>query len=213
MASNFPKLPGYVPTHDPTNVNHKKVSHVKLEEIRNAKNVTVPLHSLPRQVQKDFMPEKTDMSKSFSHVQYPCHVGEDRGELYEPTFVKLDKQVLRFYGYFKEAVVESRLENFRIRKLVLFYFLEDRSVMITEPKMVNSGTPQGAFLKRQMIIKQDGSQMPFEPTDFRVGLDMGICGRSIRIYDCDQYTREFFDNCAQPQGEPLTCPTDSFCDA
>jgi len=93
MASNFPKLPGYVPTHDPTNVNHKKVSHVKLEEIRNAKNVTVPLHSLPRQVQKDFMPEKTDMSKSFSHVQYPCHVGEDRGELYEPTFVKLDKQV------------------------------------------------------------------------------------------------------------------------
>jgi hypothetical protein len=41
--------------------------------------------------------------------------------------------------------------------------------MITEPKIVNSGTPQGAFLKRQMIIRQDGSQMPFEPTDFRVG--------------------------------------------
>jgi hypothetical protein len=35
--------------------------------------------------------------------------------------------------------------------------------------------------------------MPFEPTDFRVGLDIGICGRSIRIYDCDQYTKEFFD--------------------
>jgi len=48
MASNFPKLPGYVPTHDPTNVNHKKVSHIKLEEIRNAKNVVVPLHALPR---------------------------------------------------------------------------------------------------------------------------------------------------------------------
>jgi hypothetical protein len=43
-----------------------------------------------------------------------------------------------------------------------------------------------------MVIKQDGSQMPFEPTDFRVGLDIGICGRSIRIYDCDQYTREYF---------------------
>ena len=35
--------------------------------------------------------------------------------------------------------------------------------------------------------------MPFEPLDFKVGLDIGICGRSIRIYDCDQYTREFFD--------------------
>ena len=44
-----------------------------------------------------------------------------------------------------------------------------------------------------MVIKQDGSQMPFEPTDFRVGLDIGICGRSIRIYDADQYTREFFE--------------------
>lgn len=90
-------------------------------------------------------------------------------------------------------MVESRLENYRIRKLIIYYFLEDRSVLITEPKMVNSGTPQGAFFKRQMVLKQDGSQMPFQPTDFRVGLDIGICGRSIRIYDCDQYTREFFD--------------------
>jgi len=48
---------------------------------------------------------------------------------------------LRLYGYFKESVVESRLENFRIRKVTIFYFLEDRSIMITEPKMVNSGTP------------------------------------------------------------------------
>ena len=43
-----------------------------------------------------------------------------------------------------------------------------------------------------MVLKQDGSQMPFEPTDFRVGLDIGICGRAIRVYDCDDYTRSFF---------------------
>lgn len=108
---------------------------------------------------------------------------------------------MRFFGYFKESVVESRLENYRIRKLIIYYFLEDRSIMITEPKQVNSGTPQGAFLKRQMVIKQDGTQMPFEPTDFRVGLDIGICGRSIRIYDADQYTREFFMNVHQVQPE------------
>jgi len=89
--------------------------------------------------------------------------------------------------------VESRLENYRIRKLIIYYFLEDRSILITEPKQVNSGTPQGAFLKRQVVVKQDGSDMPFEPQDFRVGLDIGICGRAIRIYDADQYTREFFD--------------------
>ncbi len=105
-----------------------------------------------------------------------------------------DLKVLRFYGYFKEAVVESRLENCRVRKLIIFYYLEDRSIQLIEPKQTNSGCLQGIFLKRQMVIKQDGSQMPFEPTDFRVGLDLGLCGRSIRVYDCDQYTREFFEN-------------------
>ena len=99
---------------------------------------------------------------------------------------------MRFYGYFKESVVESRMENFRIRKLTIYYFLEDRSILISEPKQSNSGTMQGPFLKRQMVLKQDGSQMPFQPTDFRVGLDLGICGRAIRIYDCDDYTRSFF---------------------
>lgn len=48
-------------------------------------------------------------------------------------------------------------------------------------------------MKRQMVLRQDGTKMPFEPTDFTVGLDIGICGRAIRIYDCDPYTREFFD--------------------
>jgi hypothetical protein len=62
--------------------------------------------------------------------------------------VKLDKQVLRFYGYFKESVVESRLENMRIHNVLIYYFLEDKSIMIIEPKQVNSGVPQGAFLKR-----------------------------------------------------------------
>jgi hypothetical protein len=82
--------------------------------------------------------------------------------------------------------------------------------MITEPKQSNSGTPQGSFLKRQMVLRQDGSKMPFEPTDFRVGLDIGLCGRSIRVTDCDQYTREFFDNinCSQPPA--ISTPGDSF---
>jgi len=101
--------------------------------------------------------------------------------------------VLRFYGYFKESVVESRFENYRIRKLIILYHLEDHSIMISEPKQVNSGTPQGVFLKRQMVLKQDGSGLPMLPGDFRIGLDVGILGRSIRIYDCDEYTREFFE--------------------
>jgi hypothetical protein len=98
---------------------------------------------------------------------------------------------LRFYGYFKESVVESRLENFRIHSVLVYYFLEDKSIMIIEPKIVNSGVPQGAFLKRQMVLKGDGMS-PFMPEDFRVGVDIGIHGRSIRVTDADEYTRQFF---------------------
>jgi len=73
MASNFPKLPGYVPTHDPTLVNHKKISHVKLEQIRNAKNEEVPLYALPRPIQTQFVGEKNHASKSFSQEKFPNH--------------------------------------------------------------------------------------------------------------------------------------------
>jgi len=66
MASNFPKLPGFVPTHDPTITNHKKISHVKLATISNPKNLSVPLYSLPRPPVATFMGEKVEESKSFS---------------------------------------------------------------------------------------------------------------------------------------------------
>jgi len=93
MASNFPKLPGYVPTHDPTIVSHKKVSHVKLEKNRNGNNVEVPLYAVPRPPVAEFRPEKTDASKSLSQTQYVNHIGGNINEQFEPTFVKLDKQV------------------------------------------------------------------------------------------------------------------------
>ena len=97
---------------------------------------------------------------------------------------------MRFYCYFKEHVVESRLENERVRKAVVYYYLEDKSIMITEPKQTNSGVPQGLFLKRQVVVKPSGS--PFMPQDFGIGIDVGIFGRQLRIYDCDDYTRHFF---------------------
>ena len=65
--------------------------------------------------------------------------------------------------------------------------------MITEPKQTNSGQPQGAFLKRQVVLKPDGSGTPFMPDDFTIGADTGIYGRQIRIYNCDDYTRRFYE--------------------
>ena len=79
----------------------------------------------------------------------------------------LDKQVLRFFGFFQESVVESALETSKLRKVTLLYYLEDHSIQISEPRQVNSGTPQGIFLKRQTVLKPDGEPIYME--DLRVG--------------------------------------------
>ena len=95
MATNFPKLPGFVPTHDPTIVDHKKISHKKLEQIRNAKNVQVPLYQVPRAPSTSGLEAKPEECKSFSQTVFKNHFsqGKDIVSQFEPTFVKLDKHV------------------------------------------------------------------------------------------------------------------------
>ena len=63
------------------------------------------------------------------------------------------KKVLRFDAYFQEHVVENPNENYRIRKCLIYYYLDDETLYITEPKIENSGLPQGVFLKRQRVPK------------------------------------------------------------
>eukprot|EP00798_Chlamydomonas_sp_ICE-L_P024281 gene24281-9880_t len=105
-----------------------------------------------------------------------------------PQWVENDRKVLRFYGYFKESVTESNIENHRIRKVVIYYYLEDDSMQITEPKQDNSGIPQGNFVKRHKLTKDDGSF--FTPNDFMVGTEVTVYGRTFFLTDADSFTRE-----------------------
>jgi len=43
-----------------------------------------------------------------------------------------------------------------------------------------------------------------------VGQDITVYGKTFHIFDCDQYTREFFANVKQPQAVAEECPTDTF---
>ena len=60
---------------------------------------------------------------------------------HDPTWLKHDRQVLRFYAYFQEAVVEDPSENYRLRKCLIYYYLEDDTMHIMEGKVENSGIP------------------------------------------------------------------------
>merc|ERR1719424_1677778 len=70
-----------------------------------------------------------------------------------PAWLKHDRQVLRFSAYFQEPVHESPKENFRVRQCVVYFYLEDGTMMVVEPKVENSGIPQGTFVKRHRIPK------------------------------------------------------------
>ena len=113
-----------------------------------------------------------------------------------PAWVAFDRKVLRFNCYFKESVVESRLENYRVRNCTLYYYLEDDSMHISEPKVENSGIPQGerkgtVFLKRHRVPKADGSY--YTATDLAVGTELDLYGRVFKLTDADNFTRSFYE--------------------
>jgi len=125
-----------------------------------------------------------------------------------PAWDALDRHVLRFSGYFKESVVEANLENFRVRRAIIYYYLEDDTCQIQEPKIENSGMPQGQLIRRHRFPSVEGGYLKAE--DLRVGTVLQIYGRNIYITDCDPFTREYFEQAGIPQGPTEAEETDPF---
>lgn len=125
-----------------------------------------------------------------------------------PAYVALDRMVLRFFAYYKEAVHESRMENYRVRKVTVLYYLEDNTLQVNEPKEENSGIPQGAFIKRHHIPKGRGEF--YTVLDFQLGTDITFYGRTFRVVDCDAFTAQFFQENGLELGEPEDYPYNPF---
>lgn len=125
-----------------------------------------------------------------------------------PTWVAYDRKVLRFYAYFKEAVFSSQVENFRVRKCVIYYYLEDHSIHVAEPKIENSGIPQGVFIKRHRIPKSNNEYVSLN--DLAIGAELAIYGRVFRVVDTDEFTRQFFGQNGIDLGDPEDYPSDPF---
>lgn len=80
--------------------------------------------------------------------------------------------------------------------------MEDQKISINELKAVNSGIPQGTFMKKALVKKDD---RVMHPVDFRVGQDVSILGNTFHIYGCDELTRKFSianDREQEPNFEP-----------
>lgn len=121
-----------------------------------------------------------------------------------PRWVSLDCKVLRFFGYFKEAVTESYMENYRVRKVIVFYYLRDDTLQVSEPRAQNAGIPQGIFVKRHVVTRADGS--PITPRDLAVGTELEVYGRTFYLTGADDFTRDFYTANDCPLGPELAIP-------
>jgi hypothetical protein len=88
------------------------------------------------------------------------------------------------------------------------YYLEDGSLSITEPKVVNSGLPQGAFLKRHLAKMANGSV--FEPSCFKIGTELDIYERVFKVVGCDPFTRWFYKENGMEQPPDQEPPVDRY---
>lgn len=121
-----------------------------------------------------------------------------------PHWVTNDRRVLQFTAYFKEAVHESPMESFRVRRCEIFFHCEDGSLRVTEPRQENSGIPQGVFIKRHRVRAPDGERF-LSMEDLNVGRDLVLYGRTFHIVDCSGSTREHLEvlGVHVPPAEPL----------
>ena len=100
----------------------------------------------------------------------------------------------------------------RIRFCQIFFYLTDGTIHVTEPKVENSGIPQGLFVNRQRIPKKlncrDGEH--FTWSDFNISENITFYDRTFRIINCDDFTKSFLEAHGITLNNPEEMPQDRF---
>ncbi|KAI7846107.1 hypothetical protein COHA_000368 [Chlorella ohadii] len=187
--AKLPLIPGY--SVNPPN----PANHAKKQTLRFANGIAVPVEL----GQPDEAAALAALQESLKEWRIPSAgaAAAPAAASFVPSYVALDKKVLRYHGWFKEPVPDSPLESWRVRKVQLLYYLEDGSMQVTEPAEPNSGLVQGTLVRRHKIPRQGGGVLGLG--DLAVGAAVNIYGREVAIVDADAFTREQ----AVARGTPL----------
>lgn len=128
-----------------------------------------------------------------------------------PSWIAYDRQVLYFKGYFQEGVTESRQETYRVRNCKIYFYLEDDSIQIIEPVMKNSGMPQGTIVRRHRVPKPAPlDDQYYTVYDFNVGKDIIIYGKTFKLCDADDFTKNFLFKLGIKIGDPSSIPMNPY---
>ncbi|CAH0563867.1 unnamed protein product [Brassicogethes aeneus] len=135
-----------------------------------------------------------------------------RGEATEiPAWLCFDKQILVFEGFFQETLQEYRAAPFIVRKVKIFFYLEDGTIQVIEPKVKNSGISQGTLISRSRIRFPDPmSENFYDILDFNIGREVEFYGRVFKITQCDEFTRNFLNRCGIAVPDPIVEPSDPY---
>ncbi|KAK8885916.1 EF-hand domain-containing protein 1 [Tritrichomonas musculus] len=122
----------------------------------------------------------------------------DTSKPYTPDYNEInvpETVVLRFFAYFKQSVVESNDETYRVRYVRIYYYLEDNTLMVEEHKDRNAGMTQGVLLRRMRVLNPSAEVYGtyYNMEDFNIGKEVEICSVMYHIYDCDEFTRKFLE--------------------
>ncbi|XP_008058494.1 EF-hand domain-containing family member C2 [Carlito syrichta] len=131
---------------------------------------------------------------------YPKGEGTD-----VPSWIAFDKQVLSFDAYLEDE------ENYRIRYYKIYFYLEDDTIQVNEPELKNSGLPQGTFIRRHRIpLPPPDDDQFYTVYHFNISIDIVFYGRTFKIYDCDNFTKNFLKKIGVKLNSPGQCPDDPY---
>jgi len=136
-----------------------------------------------------------------------------RGEVVEvPAWIAYDKQILTFDAYYEETFKEIIGHNVVIHKCKIFFFLEDGTIKVVEPKVRDSGIPQGCLITRHRIRfpATGNSDDYYDILDFNVGKEVEFYGKNFKIVNCDAFTRKFLNRLGIAVPDPVPMPHDVY---
>ncbi|NXG78198.1 EFHC2 protein, partial [Baryphthengus martii] len=137
---------------------------------------------------------------------FPEGMGSDA-----PAWVAFDKQVLSFDAYVEEEVPDKNQELYRIRHCKIYFYLEDDTIQVVEPRVKNSGISQGTIIRRHRIPLPPPQEDEFYTIDhFNINIEIIFYGRRYKIVDCDRFTKHFLRKMGVRLNPPAGRPDDPY---
>ncbi|XP_033932245.1 EF-hand domain-containing protein 1 [Pseudochaenichthys georgianus] len=151
----------------------------------------------------------SELSSETPYITRGSYQEQGLVEDFIPAYVALDKKVLRFYAYFEEDILFSSKEQHRVCPVVIYYYLEDDSICIFEPRVENSGIPQGERIKRQRLPRNEHGE-PYLWKNLNIGMYLEVYGVKYNITQCDAFTKEFMESEGIVLNDPQPMPVDPY---